>query len=266
MKSRDSIAVVAIFLFFATTDDRLVEAGPIVVSGDTNIVNPLVGSFGQPVNPGNEQFFQNVLGGGSTVVVQGPTGGGSSTANAAGDVNSFYSGLGGVTSSIDGGAITAAELAGADLFVGILPDAYSGAEITALSNFEAGGGTILLLGENNNFSAVNANINALLAGLGSGLLVVDDIFDGGFNTATGGQIAAHPLTAGVASFVYAAPSRVTGGTTLFFGSGNQPFVAVEGSVNQPIPEPESIAVWSLLLLAGMTVVYVRRRRLQPVLN
>lgn len=35
---------------------------------------------------------------------------------------------------------------------------------------------------------------------------------------------------------------------------------------QVVPEPASIAVWSLLLLTGITVVYIRRRKLQPVLN
>ena len=35
---------------------------------------------------------------------------------------------------------------------------------------------------------------------------------------------------------------------------------------EPVPEPASIAVWSLLLLTGVAVVWMRRRRAVPVLN
>ena len=58
----------------------------------------------------------------------------------------------------------------------------------------------------------------------------------------------------------------------FFGSGGVAGDAyfdnltLHGGSITPIPEPASIAVWSLLLLAGMTFVYIRRRKLQPVLN
>ena len=64
------------------------SAGTIFVSGDTNIVNPLVGSSGQPVDPGNVQFFKNVLGSGNTVLVLESTSVGSVN-NADGDLNDF---------------------------------------------------------------------------------------------------------------------------------------------------------------------------------
>jgi hypothetical protein len=228
----------------------------IVLSGDTNLNNGL--PAGSNPDPGNSQFFTNVLGGGTTVAI----GSGANFGDTA--VNNFYNGLGGVSSSILGGPITGASLTGVDLFVGVLPTvAYTANEITVMSNFLTGGGDIFFMGDNgaSSFLSQNTNINAALAGVGSGMSIVlnDPIFDIGIHTAVGGQIAAHPLTTGVATLVYAAPSQVVGGTTLILGTGGQRFVAVEGAIQPPVdavPEP----LTATLGLMGLGVLGMATRR------
>ena len=227
----------------------------IFVSGDTNIGNPLTGSFGVTVDPGNRRFFTNILGTGTNVAILDHSQGGS-VDYVPGDINTHYN-LTGATSNIlsAGTVITAAELSGIDLFISVLPDDdFTAAEIAAMSSFLLGGGDIFFLGENSNFTAQNARINNALIGLGSSLQIVNDIFDSGFHTATGSQIATDLYTAGVTTFTYAAPSQVpvvTGGTTLFFGEGGQPFVTYE-----VIPVPGAV----LLGLLGLSVAGVKLRK------
>jgi hypothetical protein len=205
------------------------RAGMIILSGDINIFDGLPG--GQNPTAGNSTFFSNVLGGGTSVLIEN---GYSSNQHTL--LNNFYNSLGGVNSAILGAPISGAALSGVNLFVTMLPSAsYDAGEIAALSTFLSGGGTVMFVGENSNFPNENARINAALGSLGSGMSLNNTLFEPGFQIATGAQIAAHALTAGINSFTYAAPSEVTvnGGTALFFGQGGQPFVAVDGQNRVP---------------------------------
>jgi hypothetical protein len=242
--SRAGIAALAALLMLGAGQAL---AGLIVVSGDENITNALVGQS-VAVNPGNQRFFSNVLGTGTTVRVQGTDVGGVDTPVA--NLNSFYNSLAGVTATIQAGAVTSASLAGVNLFLSAIPaNPFSAAEISALGTFSAGGGTLFLLGDGGSFAPnQDANLNALLAGIGSSLQIVLASIDPGFRTVGGLQIAADPLTTGVNSLTYTFVSQVSGGTTLFTASGGQTFVAVTGEVSA-VPEPSTLALFSAILLA-----------------
>ncbi len=112
----------------------------IFLSGDTNITNPLTGSFGVSIDTGNQTFFSNILQGGHNVAVLQSTWPGS-VGYAYTDVNTFYNSLTGVTSTVISGTITS--LAGYNLFVAPLPDhSFTTSELTVLGNFLAGGGAV----------------------------------------------------------------------------------------------------------------------------
>lgn len=230
----------------------------LFLSGDTNITNPLTGSSGVAIDTGNQKFFTNILQGGQNVAVLQSTWGGS-VGSAYTDVNTFYNSLPGVTSTVISGTINS--LAGYDLLVAPLPDhAFAASEISVFSNFLAQGGSIFFTGENSDISFVMSNsvINTVLAALGSGMSIKSSIFDSGFHTATGAQIAADLFTAGVSTFTYAAPSEVLlgGGTPLFFGTQDQTFLSYEQTSNVPIPAAFWIFGSGLLGLLGI------RRRIQ----
>lgn len=229
----------------------------VVVSADVNIAYALNGAGvpAAPIDPGNQQFFTNVLSGGSTVAVLDDDPFGASSVGGEA-IDGFYNGIGGVSSTLlaSSTTITAATLAGIDMFVAVLPDAFSAAETTALVNFANAGGTLFLFGENFAFSARNAAINGVLTALGSAMSIVDDAFDQAvYFTAVGGQIAADPLTAGVATLSYVAPSQITGGTSLFFGTAGEAFVAYEAMA---VAEPAALC----LALAGLMALGVASRR------
>ena len=219
----------------------------LLLSGDGNITTQL-GAVA-----GNDTFFSNVLQGGSTVTIHdGYQGGGTQLFTE--NVNNFYTGIAGVSSSIISSALTITDalLAGSDLFVSILPEnAYTASEISAMSSFLSGGGSVFFIGENSYFDTNNAFINDALLGLGSSMSLLEGtVFDSGFHTATGDKIATDPLTAGVTEFSYAAPSEVvvSGGTGLFFGTGDAApaFIAYEGTTQ--VPEPAT------LLLLGLGIM------------
>ena len=140
------------------------------------------------------------------------------------ELNTFYNTQAGVSSSLISGAVTAADLVGADLFVVNNPDNnLTASEISAMSGFLAGGNRILFIGENGFYATENNRITAAIASLGGSMSINNATFDSGYWTATvgNGQILSHLLTTGVNSLRYAAPSGiggVSGGQGLFLSS------------------------------------------------
>lgn len=234
------------------------KADLLVVSGDSNIGNALNGTIGAPAG-NNATFFTNLLASGTKVVFQETTNGDTATEGTSqAGIEGFYSGLSGVsvTTLTGGSTVTASQLAGANLFIGFLPDIpYNATTIAALSGFLNSGGNVLLTGEWGGFDSVaDNNLNAALAALGSTMQLDAGSYDIGLHTATGGQIHTDPLTAGVGSFVYAAASGVSGGTALFDTTANGPFMEYQriGTV----PEPSTL----LISIMGLGLVAVLRRR------
>ena len=143
-----------------------------------------------------------------TVVIQG-------SRYNLGTLNNFYNTYGGHTSTnVGAAAISSLNLAGVNLLWAVQPaGSYSAADVTKMQGFLAGGGRIAFMGEHGGFApAENQRINAALTALGSTIQIqFNQILDSGFRTASvgDGQILAHPLTAGVNSYQYAAFAPLT---------------------------------------------------------
>ena len=220
----------------------------LFVSGDSNIINDI------GIRPGNQTFMKNIVEGTRVLVHTNSVG--SLAAQVPGLVN-YYAGLGYQVEVYSAGSIVnPVVLSDYDLYIGLAPDdAYSADELAAMSGYLAGGGNILLTGDNSeNFAVLNGRINDALIGLGSGLRIAEATLDPGFNTA---QLQGpSPFLNGVVGFEYAWTSQVTGGTGLFGTvTGNVTFLAVEAG--NAVPEPAS---WAMLIAGFGLVGAVQRRR------
>lgn len=245
MRVAGAVAVLALL-------PRPASAGTILLSGDSNITDLLGGANN------NSLFFSNVLGSGDTVAVldfTNPLPGAPSVTNTDLEVNAFYAAIAGVTSTLVSGAVSAAMLAGVDLFVVPLPDdSFSASEVLAISGFLTTGGTLFLLGENSSsvFTTANAALNQLLDDLESNLNLVPAFIS------PPGTITPDPFTQGIVGDLYMpAGSQVTGGTTLYTNSSGLGLLAREDSVS--VPEPASMFLFGTALL-GAGVRRWRRKR------
>lgn len=254
-------ATLLLALLFAITLNA--HAATIFLSGDVNIVTAVDGSFGDIVNPGNQLFFQNILGSGTRVVIHDRSVFRGVSGPIINTINTYYNGLGGVSSSAVSGSVTSSALSGTNLFISLLPATdFSPDELTVLASF---GGDILFIGEaslspedTRDYAAITARINAALSGLGSSMSLLGNPVDPtGPRVARGGQIAVDPYTQGITSFSYFTSADISTGTgkALFFGRGGQPFIGYEVV---GVPEPASL----LLIGVGLGGFWVARRKLQ----
>lgn len=235
------------------------HAGTLVISGDATIGPRFATavSGGNPNLQGNIAFQTNLLGGGDTVAVYR-----FSVVNSfpnpplGNQVATAYNTLG-FSASVFESAITSSVVEGADLLIVLArSNAFTTDETSVIRDFLFAGGNVLLTGESNNIGAgANNNLNALLMGLGSTIRLNQVAQDPSDRFATGTEIVADPLTAGVTSFGYGFTTTVSGGRTLFFNDSGNPFIAAEDFA-AAVPEP---GTWGLLILGfGMIGGTMRR--------
>jgi PEP-CTERM motif len=240
------------------------KAGTLVLSADTNIVEGLSATAVVfPLIPGNQKFFENVLGSGRGVKILDSVLARGYTDTTV--LNNFYNGFSGVTSTIFSGPITSTLLENTDLLIVELPDsAFTGSEVDAVSTFLSTGGTVFMLTEasgipNHDVSLAATRENLRL--LNSSMSLTGARIDGAvlfFATAANGQLLASPLTSGIESFGYIYTNGILGGTALVLDSDlTTPFISYE-VMPSPVPEPISQLMW--LLGLGLIGLNIRRGR------
>src|SRR5687767_3761298 len=114
----------------------------LFVSGDSNIFDFIATS------PPNQAFLENIVEG-SNVLIRGSTRT-FAFGSIATNVETYLDGAGYSASQIAPvSAVTAADLTGMDLFIAFATNqAFSAAETTAIADFLAGGGNVLVTAEN----------------------------------------------------------------------------------------------------------------------
>ncbi|MEM1363370.1 MAG: hypothetical protein AAGF94_16925 [Pseudomonadota bacterium] len=208
----------------------------------------------------NQNFFENILGSGTSVGVFDET-----VFGAATETVNFYNSLTGVSASFFSGPITAATLSSYDLVALInLDRIISVAEASALSTYESNGGTLLLIGDPASVVAQTVpRLNDLLVKLGSSLVLSTTSADNGSNSATGAQIDDTTITAGVTNFSYGAASQISGGGTPLLRLANgAPFAVYDGprsdiTIGNTPPPPVPLPAAGWLLLAGVSTLVFR---------
>ncbi len=205
------------------------ERGAIVLSGDANIGSALIAG-GEPIpfDPGNVTFFQNVLemNAGSNVALSLNRAPASVINEVLSDIYQTYQDGGAAVSFIETGRISAATLGAVDLLVILLPNFdFTHAELTAMSDFLGGGGTVFFLGENTNFRPWNDRINATLEFLGSSMRIDNTVVGRAADRTA--NLAAHPVLFGVTDISFAVISTISGGMTLVSSELDEPFIAVD---------------------------------------
>jgi hypothetical protein len=218
--------------------------GTIIVSGDVSIA----GSNALDVNG---QFFRNVLGSGTSVVVQNFD---PAVNSIAGDLAGLYNALPGVTATQT--STQTDDLSGIDVLFSFLPQsAYSVGQISAMQALLSSGGTVFFLADSSGYAAggvAQPIISNTVALLGGSMTVSGN--DQSLFPVTG-VIFSDPLTAGVTTFRYGFTGSVSNGTPLFGRADGTPIVAYE--TIGAVPEPGSV---SLFAAGAVALIALRRRR------
>lgn len=125
-------------------EGKAVASSMVLVAGDANIVNALDGTFGSPVDLGNQQFFTNLVQAGDEVVIQAPVD--FPQTPLANTLQNFFVNEVGIDASIWTSSLGSADLDETDLLISVLPrSAFGPSDVTAARDLLNAGGSIFFL-------------------------------------------------------------------------------------------------------------------------